>query len=63
MLTRIPKKSFQESYSRGQRKGDGGSIIVFEALRISDNRALAAKVFKHKPTLADIEECFFMSKI
>lgn len=62
-LALIPKKSFREYYTLGPHRGDGGFTITFEALRISDNKPLAVKVFKRKPTLADIEECFFMSKI
>ena len=62
-LESIPRKSFKELYILGSKMGEGSFGIVFEATRKSDQKQLAVKVVKNRPTADDVEECIFMSKV
>ncbi len=63
LYTLIPKKSFNQFYTLGPLLGEGGFGVVYEAVRISDKKRLAAKAIKTYPSRNDVEECLFLKDI
>ncbi len=63
LVQHVPFKSFESTYKLGDVLGKGTFGVVFKCERLSDNKQLAVKVLKASPTLSDIDECKFLSRI